>query len=107
MDDFSTPGKPNQFGVEPSTANYIKPGKRPLSSMCPLIVIDGNGDAVFIAGSAGGSKITTTVAYVRFKKTVFYSNKYNYYSIDFIHCFVLGSCAPSMDEGIVERCCFK
>lgn len=73
MDDFSTPGKPNQFGVEPSPANYIKPGKRPLSSMCPIIVIDGNGDAVFIAGSAGGSKITTTVAYVRIMK-VFHFN---------------------------------
>lgn len=64
MDDFSTPGKPNGFGLRPSPANFIGPNKRPMSSMCPIIVLDKNNDAVFIAGSAGGSKITTTVAYV-------------------------------------------
>lgn len=64
MDDFATPGQKNGFGLEPSPANYIEPNKRPLSSMCPVIVVDKNGNAVFIAGSAGGSKITTTVAYV-------------------------------------------
>lgn len=66
MDDFSTPGQKNGFGLEPSPANYIEPNKRPLSSMCPVIVVDQNNDAVFVAGSAGGSKITTTVAYVIF-----------------------------------------
>lgn len=66
MDDFATPGHKNGFGLLPSPANYIQPNKRPLSSMCPVIVVDHKNDAVFIAGSAGGSKITTTVAYVIF-----------------------------------------
>lgn len=64
MDDFASPGKKNGFGLEPSPANFIKPGKRPLSSMCPVIILDENDDVVLIAGSAGGSKITSTVAFV-------------------------------------------
>ncbi|KAJ9077220.1 hypothetical protein DSO57_1018762 [Entomophthora muscae] len=59
MDDFSTPGKPNYFGLEPSQSNYIEPGKRPFSSMSPLIM-QGKDDVIII-GAAGGSRITTSV----------------------------------------------
>jgi Gamma-glutamyltranspeptidase len=38
MDDFSNPGRPNYFGLQPSTANYIYAGKKPLSSMSPTLV---------------------------------------------------------------------
>lgn len=38
MDDFSNPGRPNYFGLQPSTANYIHAGKKPLSSMSPTLV---------------------------------------------------------------------
>ncbi|CAD6901058.1 unnamed protein product [Tilletia controversa] len=38
MDDSSTPGVPNGFGLAPSPYNYPEPGKRPLSSMAPAIV---------------------------------------------------------------------
>lgn len=59
MDDFSTPGVINSYGLHASPSNYIVPGKRPLSSMCPTVVTDRYGNVRIIGGSAGGSRITT------------------------------------------------
>jgi gamma-glutamyltranspeptidase/glutathione hydrolase len=61
MDDFSTPGLPNAFGVEPSVHNFIRPKKRPLSSSVPTIVVNELGKPDFIIASAGGSRILTAV----------------------------------------------
>ena len=57
--DFSIPGTSNSFGYMPSEANYIQPGKRPLSSMTPVIVTHPNGTLFLITGAAGGSRIIT------------------------------------------------
>jgi gamma-glutamyltranspeptidase/glutathione hydrolase len=59
MDDFtSKPGVPNMFGLVQGTANAIAPGKRPLSSMAPTVVLH-DGRVFLVLGSPGGSRIIT------------------------------------------------
>jgi gamma-glutamyltranspeptidase/glutathione hydrolase len=61
MDDFSVaPGVPNATGLVGAEANAIAPGKRPLSSMSPTIVLR-DGRPVLTIGAAGGPKIITQV----------------------------------------------
>ncbi|MDJ0787963.1 MAG: gamma-glutamyltransferase [Myxococcota bacterium] len=60
MDDFVTdPKGANFYGlVGTTTANQVEPGKRPLSSMSPTIVLKG-GKLRAVAGSNGGPRIIT------------------------------------------------
>ena len=64
MDDFAAlPGTANQFGLVQGNYNGVVAGHRPLSSMCPVIVVeDGKVDAV--VGSPGGPTILTSVLQV-------------------------------------------
>lgn len=59
MDDFSTKGESNSFGLTASPVNFPEPGKRPQSSISPGIVEDKDGNVVLVFGSAGGSQIPT------------------------------------------------
>ena len=61
MDDFSiAPGVPNAFGLVDTTgANAVAPGKRPLSSMSPTILVK-DGRPFMVTGSPGGPRIITT-----------------------------------------------
>jgi gamma-glutamyltranspeptidase/glutathione hydrolase len=64
MDDFtSRPGAPNAFGLVQGEANAIAPGKRPLSSMTPTVVLR-DGRAAIVTGSPGGATIINTVLQV-------------------------------------------
>lgn len=61
MDDFSVkPGVPNMYGAVGADANAIAPGKRMLSSMTPTIVLK-DGKVFLVAGTPGGTTITTSV----------------------------------------------
>jgi gamma-glutamyltranspeptidase/glutathione hydrolase len=61
MDDFAAkPGVANMFGLVQGKANAIAPGKRPLSSMTPTIVLK-DGKPLLVVGTPGGSRIITTV----------------------------------------------
>jgi gamma-glutamyltranspeptidase/glutathione hydrolase len=59
MDDFAVqPGTPNAFKLVGAEANAVAPGKRPLSSMSPTIVLK-DGKPVIVTGAAGGPTIIT------------------------------------------------
>lgn len=64
MGDFSTPGALNSHGLPASPANFIKPRKRPISSMTPSIVLDNAGNIQMLVGAAGGTTIVTAVCQV-------------------------------------------
>lgn len=71
MDDFATvPGQANALGVVGGEANAVAPGKRPLSSMSPTIVLK-DGKPAMVIGTPGGSRIFTAVYQVL-------SNVYDY-----------------------------
>ena len=61
MDDFTAKkGESNKFGLMQGDANQIAPGKRPLSSMAPTIVLQ-NEKLFLVLGSPGGPRIITSL----------------------------------------------
>ncbi|XP_012258979.2 glutathione hydrolase 1 proenzyme [Athalia rosae] len=64
MNDFGVINRENYFGLPASPNNLVEPGKRPLSSMSPSILVDQEGDVRMVIGAAGGTKIITSIAFV-------------------------------------------
>ena len=64
MDDFTTrTNRPNLFGALQSTNNFVAPGKRPLSSMAPTIVLASE-KPFLVLGAPGGTRIPSAVLQV-------------------------------------------
>lgn len=74
MDDFAAkPGSPNMFGLIQGEANAIQPGKRPLSSMTPTILVR-DGKPFLVLGAPGGSRIINGVLEVILNVVDFHMN---------------------------------
>ena len=69
LNDFTAPYTVNKFGLQPNGANFIQPGKRPLSDMSPAIVVgpgnNGTPQVRLVIGAAGATVITCALAWVR------------------------------------------
>ncbi|CEF69006.1 Gamma-glutamyltranspeptidase family-containing protein [Strongyloides ratti] len=72
MDDFSSPGLTNSFGYTPSSSNFIKAGKRPMSSASPTIIYHKeSGEIKMSVGASGGSYIISATAQVIIRSILF------------------------------------
>lgn len=72
MNDFSIPVAASD-GLLPAPANFIAPGKSPMSSMAPMIMLDANRDVSLVLGGAGGILIMTSI--VQFIMNFIYLNQ--------------------------------
>lgn len=62
IDDFAIhPGTPNVFGLVGSDANSLQPKKRPLSSMAPTVILEGDKPALVVGASGGPRIISATL----------------------------------------------
>ena len=65
MDDFARAvGERNAYGLIGGERNLPGPGRRPVSTMSPTIVLDAQGRPVLCIGGSGGSRIVTAVEQV-------------------------------------------
>ena len=65
MDDFSAPTmERNSFALPNYSINFIEPGKRPVSSMTPLIALNEDKSVRLVCGSSGGTRILSSTALV-------------------------------------------
>ncbi|GMH33203.1 hypothetical protein BSKO_01037 [Bryopsis sp. KO-2023] len=66
MDDFSRPDTPNFFDVPPSEPNFIAAGKKPISSMSPMIFVK-DGKVREVVGASGGTRIMSSILQTAFR----------------------------------------
>ncbi|XP_029834141.4 scoloptoxin SSD14-like [Ixodes scapularis] len=65
MSEFTLPRpQPLVLGYTPNENNYISPGKRPVTTMAPSLLLDRRGDAVLVIGASGGARIVSSASFV-------------------------------------------
>ena len=74
MTAFSFQGSQATYGLAKNPKNFIEEGKRPMSSMCPSILVDQHGNAKLAIGGAGGSRIISGVALSLVRHLIFDTN---------------------------------
>ena len=82
MADFDSTDHNPVNGVSPFRFNFPGPGRRPFSSMCPIIFTDNDGKVRLVIVASGGKMITTAVSLVRlilFFSTLLESQRFDYY----------------------------
>nr|CAG4710446.1 unnamed protein product [Naegleria fowleri] len=104
MNDFTVdPNKPNQFGLPPSVANAIAPGKRPLSSMSPTIFLDKKDMTVkYVVGASGGPTIISAIIEVFFSIDKFGANPALAVELPRVHAQP-GSSVVKIEEGFNKQ----
>ncbi|XP_064487502.1 scoloptoxin SSD14-like isoform X2 [Ornithodoros turicata] len=66
MSEFTLPRpQPPVVGYTPNENNYIVPGKRPVTTMAPCILVDKRGDVALVLGASGGSRIASSSSFVQ------------------------------------------
>lgn len=122
MDDHSIPGVTNAFGLRPSVLNYIRAGKRSLSSQTPTIVTrpgrssrdgdgDGDGDDELLSlGGSGGSRIVTAILDAVVKRFDWHYDLYDTVARPRVHHQLLpdvvsaeSGLAKSVENGLLDR----
>ena len=74
MDDFSIGNHENYHGSSSMKFNKILPGKRPISSLATLIILDNNEHIRLVIGASGGNKIITSISQVTLLNLLFNLN---------------------------------
>ena len=67
MDDFSTSDQTNTYGLPPSQSNFIRPFKKPQSSMSPIIITSTDGRLRAALGASGGPRIISSMIQTLFR----------------------------------------
>ncbi|KAL9646390.1 hypothetical protein ABK040_013905 [Willaertia magna] len=100
MNDFTVSlDSTNDFGIQPSVANIILPGKRPQSSMSPTIILDKDMKVKYVIGASGGPTIIPSILQVFMRMEKFNIRPQQAVSLPRFHAMP-GNELVRMEEGL-------